>query len=111
MLYPIVNLRTIFEERSGQPQFHTASEDYVRIENFNFQKGEVFGPYTYEGNVIVTVLQGRIRLNFNEESQIMSDLCQGVLSTKEKFEIISEFGDACVQIIWSPTFAMTEKVE
>jgi len=51
-------LLEILQHRANQASFHVASEKAVRIEFMRFSKGQELGPIKFEGDIVVTCLEG-----------------------------------------------------
>src|SRR5437762_1477701 len=51
-------LLTMLDERPGQRSFHVASEKHVRVEFMRFAAGQQLGPLNFEGDAVVTCLEG-----------------------------------------------------
>jgi hypothetical protein len=59
------NIPSLLRERSGQPSFHVAAEQQVRIEYRNMTAGETVGPFTNDGDIVVTCYAGEFRLELS----------------------------------------------
>lgn len=102
------NIQSLVRERVEQASFHVAAETHVRIEYRNFTEGQTLGPFTYDGDIVVTCYRGRFAIQTGTSSADFSEFDQGVVPAE------TEFGVACtvagtLQLIWSPPHAATAR--
>lgn len=98
-------LLDILRQRAGQASFHVASEKTIRIEFMHFSKGQELGPLTYEGDVVVTCLEGTFAVGDGNDGASAVALTQIVVPEGESLRIRCSSGAGAVQVIWAPPFA------
>jgi environmental stress-induced protein Ves len=100
------NIRSICEERSAQSSFHMAAEQHVRIEFRNLVAGQAVGPFTYDGDIVVSCYRGCFRIEAADIVQKLGELDQAVIPVRTNFKLICE-STGTVQFIWTPAHART----
>lgn len=83
-----------------------AAEQHVRIEFRNMSANEMLGPFSYDGDVIVTCYAGLFRIEAGTTTIKLSDLDQAVVPEKTSLKIVCD-SPGTVQLIWSPAQART----
>jgi hypothetical protein len=98
-------LLTILDERAEEKSFHVASEKHVRVEFMRFTIGQKLGPLTFEGDAIVTCLEGAFLVG--EKAQPIGALWQVIFPGGEALELSCASESGAIQIIWAPPFPRT----
>ncbi len=96
-------LLEILQQRADQLSFHVVSEKAIRIEFMRFSNGQELGPIHFEGDVVITCLEGVF--TFGEDEISVAPLTQVVIPEGERLRISCCSENGAVQIIWAPPFA------
>lgn len=94
-------LLDILRQRSGQGSFHVASERSVRVESMRFAEGEALGPLRFEGDVVLTCLEGTFEV---AGAGPVGALTQLVVPQGEPLGLECTSPAGAVQLIWAPPF-------
>jgi hypothetical protein len=100
------NIPSLLRERSGQASFHVAAERHVRIEYRNMTAGDTVGPFTYDGDIVVTCYAGEFQLEEGTNATKLGELEQAVVPHGSLLKTVCE-SRGTVQLIWSPPQART----
>jgi hypothetical protein len=73
-----------------------------------FSKGQQLGPLKYEGDIVITCLEGGFVVG--ENGAPASALTQVVLQEGETLKIVCTSDEGAIQVIWTPPFAPTKPV-
>ncbi len=103
------NIEALVSSRSAQPSYHVVAERSVRIEFRNLDAGQNIGPFTYDGNVIITCYRGAFTLETDVEVGL-DTFDQAVLPHNTRARVTCN-SPGTVQLIWSPPHAMTTQGE
>lgn len=101
------NILSVIRDRSSQASFHLASERHVRIEFRNMDPDQSIGPFTYEGDVILTCYRGRFRIDADTTTQL-DEFDQAVVPSGKRIKVVCE-ASGTLQLIWSPPYAATNQ--
>jgi hypothetical protein len=100
------NIRELLSRRANQPSFHIVAEKHVRSEFRNMKAGETLGPFSFEGNVIVTCFGGTFTALEKSRRAPLREHDQVVFEVGETVDIACDIGGA-LQIMWLPAHAAT----
>jgi hypothetical protein len=104
------NIRSVIRDRQDQSSFHTAAEKHVRIEFRNLKGGHMVGPFTYEGDIVVTCYQGAFAIQSDMSTIQLGEFDQAVVPAGTNLTLSCETAGT-VQLIWSPPHGTTTQVE
>jgi hypothetical protein len=96
-------LLDLTHQRADQASFHIASEKALRIELMRFAKGQQLGPVEFEGDVVVTCLEGGFAVGV--EGIAATVLTQVVVPDGEVLMLRCTSDSGAVLILWAPPFA------
>ena len=99
----VYGLLDILKQRAHQASFHVVSEKAIRIEFMRFSKGQELGPIKFEGDIVVTCLEGIFAIGDDGISAV--PLTQVVVPEGERLRMQCSSENGAVQIIWAPPFA------
>lgn len=102
----LFNIRALLRERAEQRSFHVAAEQHVRIEFHNMAAGNHLGPFTYEGDVVVTCYAGEFRLEEGTRTAKLGELDQTVVTSGTRVRMVCEAAGT-LQLLWAPPQART----
>lgn len=102
------NIREVLSTRANQPSFHILAEKHVRIEFRNMKVGERLGPFSFEGNVVVTCFGGEFAALERSDRALLRESDQIVFEVCEVVEIECDVAGS-VQILWIPAHAVTAR--
>jgi hypothetical protein len=100
------NIRSLVRDRQDQPSFHTAAEKHIRIEYRNLKGGDVVGPFTYDGDVVVTCYRGAFTIQSDASTTRLAEFDQAVVPAGTSPTLVCEAAGT-LQLIWSPPHATT----
>jgi hypothetical protein len=100
------NIGSLLRERSGQQSFHTVSERHVRIEFRNMKGGDAVGPFSYDGDIVLTCYAGVFQVETDGAAIGLGDLDQVVVSQGTTLRMSCQ-QPGMLQLIWSPAHART----
>jgi hypothetical protein len=102
--WTLLDFHAVPSARPGQPQYHIFSEEGVRGEIFNLDKGDGLGPFKYAGNVLLIPLRGRLMVVANARAKMISAGSQLLINSG--IELSCEaLEPSSFEIIWAPPFA------
>lgn len=102
------NILSLLRDRADQPSFHVVAEQHVRIEFRNLETGAIVGPFTYEGDVVITCCSGEFRIESGTTSTELGEFDQAVVPTGTPVKLVCKSRGA-IQLIWSPPHAATNQ--
>jgi hypothetical protein len=108
--WTFLDFKDLHNLRRDQSSFHVFSEKYVRGEIFNLAINQQLKPSTYDGNVIITCINGSLDVKIAESVRTISELQQILINPNIPFKIKAN-KESSFQIIWSPSFAKCETLE
>jgi hypothetical protein len=101
-------LLDILRQRAGQASFHVASERAIRVEFMRFAKGQELGPLKFEGDIVITCLEGAFAVG--DDGTPAAALTQVIVPEGESLRVRCSTDAGALQIIWAPPFAMAKPV-
>jgi hypothetical protein len=103
------NIRSLLSARVNQKCFHVAAEEYIRIEFRNMAAGEELEGFRYSGNVVLTAFAGSFALVVDGISTDVVEMDQ-IVTAPNKTIVVSCSLAGTIQLIWSPPYALIEKI-
>jgi hypothetical protein len=102
------NIPEVLRTRSARHSFHLVSETHVRIEYRRMKDGDLMGPFSYGGDLVVTCHDGSFTVTSQgvEERLDISELL--VVPTDTLIDIACR-GAGVIQLIWAPAHAPTHQ--
>lgn len=95
------HLQDLPVERADQRSFHIVSETHVRIEFVRLDADQALGPISYQGDVVVTCVEGAVGVLAEQ----LSALEQCVVVEGDELQVVGRAAASIIQIIWCPPFA------
>ena len=100
------NIDELLASRGEQLSFHVASEAHVRVEFRNCVSGDTIGPFSFEGDLIITCFGGTFLLSLNEFDDVVGRLDQVVVPQGTAVSVVCRDRGA-IQLVWAPPHAST----
>lgn len=107
MIQPF-NAQALLRDRGDQSSFHIVAEPHVRIEFRNLEAGTTVGPFTYEGDLVVTCWIGKFSIESNVSVTELGELDQAVVPSGTSVRLTCR-ARGSIQLNWSPSHAATRE--
>ncbi len=102
------NVHALLRDRADQPSFHVLAERHLRIEFRNLEAGTAVGPFTYEGDVLITCWTGVFSIEAGASTTELRELEQAVIPSGTLVRLACG-ARGSIQLIWSPPHAATRQ--
>jgi hypothetical protein len=106
--WTLIDLHAVPSARPDQRQYHVFSEEGLRGEIFNLDKGDGLGPFKYAGNVLLIPLRGRLMVVANAQARTISPGSQLLINSG--IELSCEaLEQSSFEVIWAPPFSTIQQ--
>jgi hypothetical protein len=102
--WTLIALPALIAARRDQPSYHIFSEEHARGQIFNLVTGERWEPLRFDGNLLLLVVSGSMKISVNHAERTLSAGWQILLNRGVEFRIEAT-GPSSLEVIWTPPFA------
>ena len=106
--WTLVALPAVVAARRDQPSYHIFSEVYARGQIFNFIAGDGLRPVQFDGNTLLIVLSGSVKISTSRAERTIRTGWQLLVNPGVEFRVEAT-EPSSLEIIWAPPFGAQAK--